>query len=435
MKICFLVGALTLSGGTYVIIQHASYLRLKGYDVTLAIRDKFDSEQTRWHDGLSGLKLLPYSDAFLNQYDLVIATWWKTALDLAKFSAKHYSYFVQSIESRFYPSSDSDRRALIESTYQLPVHYITEATWIKDYLKSRYNQDAELVKNGIRKDLYRPEGKLAQPKAGFRVLVEGPLGVFFKNTAYALRQARLAQIDHLWLLTSSPIFYAYGVSRVFSEVAVTETPEIYRSCDLLLKLSSVEGMFGSPLEMFHCGGTAIVLDVSGADEYIIHGYNSIVIPPDEPGKIAEALKNLQRDPKLLLALKKGALETAANWPSWDESSERFRNWIDDVIFGGREANFEFGQLINRPAQEGTYPFETHKVLHTEQAKLIATLISEAESRYPVDIDAKSFQRESFNDMVKSSLRYLARHAPKNLVHLVKSFEYSLEIAFGGNRIG
>ena len=51
---------------------------------------------------------------------------------------------------------------------------------------------------------------------------------------------------------------------------------IYRSCDVIVKLSYVEGMFGPPLEMFHCGGTSIVYDVTGHDEYIVHGKNGLV---------------------------------------------------------------------------------------------------------------------------------------------------------------
>jgi hypothetical protein len=47
------------------------------------------------------------------------------------------------------------------------------------------------------------------------------------------------------------------------EVIYFDTPLVYRSCDILGKLSYVEGMFGPPLEMFHCGWTAIVYNVTG----------------------------------------------------------------------------------------------------------------------------------------------------------------------------
>lgn len=417
MKVCFLVGALTLSGGTYVIIQHAYYLKSKGYHVTLAIRENYDDLNTVWHDRLKQLELIRYHEATHRHYDLVIATWWKTALDLHRFSAQRYAYFVQSIESRFYPFSDTARRSLIEATYQLPVHYITEASWIKRYLKERYNQDAALVRNGIRKDLYQPTGNVAHPKTGLRVLVEGPLGVSFKNTAYALREARKANIGETWLLTSSPVMYAHGVSKVFSGIAIDAVPEIYRSCDILLKLSSVEGMFGSPLEMFHCGGTAIILDVSGADEYIVDGYNALVVSPDKPYQILESLKLLEQNPDKLLDLKQGASETASRWPSWNESSEMFRCWVDGVL-----------------RDNGVDDMQHHRSSTCPVVMDLAERITAAESRFKVDVDSKCIRTDSLRNLIRSSLRFLARLAPQHLVRIVKSIEYSLEIAFGGTRI-
>jgi glycosyltransferase involved in cell wall biosynthesis len=108
--------------------------------------------------------------------------------------------------------------------------------------------------------------------------VEGPLGVSYKNVEKTIELCRQAEVDEIWLLTSSEVTDYPGVNRCFSRVPITETAAIYRSCDLLVKLSYVEGMFGPPLEMFHCGGTALVYDVTGHDEYIRHQQNSIVVP-------------------------------------------------------------------------------------------------------------------------------------------------------------
>jgi len=94
--------------------------------------------------------------------------------------------------------------------------------------------------------------------------------VFFKNVEKTIELCLQSDADEIWLLTSTEISEYPGVDKCFSRVAIEKTPEIYRSCDVLVKLSYVEGMFGPPLEMFHCGGTAIVYDVTGHDEYIKH---------------------------------------------------------------------------------------------------------------------------------------------------------------------
>jgi len=329
MKICILVGSMSISGGTYVIIQHSCYLKANGFDVTLAVQESFSSLTIAWHDQALRLRCIPIDQAKTETFDLVIATWWKTAFELSNFEANHYGYFVQSIESRFYPDNEIPLRALVDSTYRFPVVYVTEATWIQSFLHEQFGQMSTLVRNGIRKDVYRNEGtKIALPNDHHpRVLIEGHFGVRFKNTALALRLAREAGACDIWVLTGSPIRWIPGVSRVFSQVPMLQTADIYRSCDILVKLSTVEGMFGPPLEIFHCGGTAVVYDVTGHDEYIVDGVNARVIPRGDADAVVQTISALLNDPAQLKSLQKGALQTAASWPSWEESSAKFLLWV------------------------------------------------------------------------------------------------------------
>jgi glycosyltransferase involved in cell wall biosynthesis len=264
-------------------------------------------------------------------FDVAIATLWKTAFELPTVEATHYVYFVQSIESRFFRESRRADRQRVDSTYTLPVHYVTEASWIQEHLKEHYGHRAGLVRNGIRKDIFytqhlRTLSEDTQP----RILVEGPFRIWFKNTAMAIEIARQAGAKEMTVLTSTPIHWLPGVQRLHSSVPFEEVGEIYRSCDILLKLSTVEGMFGPPLEMFHCGGTAIVFDVSGHEEYIRDGENALVVESGRYDKAFEALQELLHDRDKLAFLRKNALKTAEEWPSWSESSEEFRQWIEGL---------------------------------------------------------------------------------------------------------
>lgn len=327
---------MAISGGTYVIVQHAAYLHDQGYDVTLAVQEPFTAQTLAWHDRTSRLRCVPIDAAKSEMFDLVIATWWKTALELRYFNAPRYAYFVQSIESRFYPAAEVPLRALVDATYQLPVAYVTEATWIRDQLTTCYGHEVALVRNGIRKDVYRTMGPTMAPRDPNRqprVLVEGHFGVSFKNTALGVRLAREAGAKDIWVLTGTPIKWIPGVSRVFSRVPINVTPEIYRSCDILVKLSTVEGMFGPPLEIFHCGGTAIVFDVTGHNEYIVDVQNACVVRRGDMDGVVTTLRRLLSDRTELARLQAGALQTAAVWASWDESSSAFCGWVETSLVG------------------------------------------------------------------------------------------------------
>ena len=77
-----------------------------------------------------------------------------------------------------------------------------------------------------------------------------------------------------------------AVQKVLDEVPVAnrenieftreEMSELYARSDVVLKMSSVEGMFGPPLEGFHRGATCVVTPVSGHEEYVEHGWNGLL---------------------------------------------------------------------------------------------------------------------------------------------------------------
>jgi hypothetical protein len=337
MKWSILLDSPDICGGNYVIFQHALYAKDCGDDIALITKRPVNQRQLDWHPESKALNWSTVDEAGAMTWDAVVATSWPTVFQLALVPARTYVYFVQSIESRFFPPDDQPRRALIDSTYLMPLHFITEAGWIRDYIEASCHRFPRVVRNGIRKDIYTPGGRAFAPiRPGFlRVLIEGPLHVPFKNVDRTLELCRRSNADEIWLLTSTPLSRYPHVDRVFSRIPIADTAAVYRSCDVLVKLSYLEGMFGPPLEMFHCGGTAIVYEVTGSDEYIRHGHNALVIPRDNECEVIESVNRMKEDSKLLFSLKEGAAATAAEWPDWRQSSSEFR---ESVIAFSKEAS-------------------------------------------------------------------------------------------------
>lgn len=341
MLLGILLGSAEVNGGTYVIYEHASRLKRRGHRVILITREPVRPEQYAWHPSAPEIEWLEMEEAVKLSFDIIMATWWQSAFLLQEFKADRAVYFVQSIESRFFaPEDPADHdtrdnsvwKQLCESTYSYNIPMLTEARWIEKYLYERFNNKARLVPNGIRKDIYRAEGKAEAPRGGnrLRVLVEGPVDVFYKNVPKSIALCRQAGVENIWLMTSSDISSFPGVDRVFSQIPIERTAEIYRSCDVLLKLSYVEGMFGPPLEIFHCGGTAIVYEVTGHDEYIRDGENAYVVKRDHEDRVVELLTRLRKDPGELQRLKTGALQTARSWPDWRDASMRFVTALEEI---------------------------------------------------------------------------------------------------------
>ena len=325
MKCIFTLGSPAIGGGTIVIFEHATRMKALGEDIYIVTEKKVEKEEYSWHPLAHTLKWVTYQDIENEEFDIAIATWWRTVYELYRIKSKKYIYFVQSIESKFYPDNEQGIKLLAEMTYMLNMKVITEATWIKKYLE-KYGVDSYLVHNGIRKDIFTLKGEIYDKCNGLRVLIEGPVDVGFKNVPRTVELVRKSNADEIWLLTSSQIESYNGIDKVFSKVPPAECSKIYRSCDVIVKLSYVEGMFGPPLEMFHCGGTAIVYDVTGHDEYIIHNKNGLVVKTDDEDQVIKYINKL-KDKKFLNKLKKEAIKTANNWISWEESSNKFYDTV------------------------------------------------------------------------------------------------------------
>lgn len=339
-KVLFLLCDACICGGTYVILEHASRLQKMGYDVTIAlvfmkmdVFAVFQHPPAYWHPALKTLRFIYIDDAKNEHFDVAIFTLWATLFFFQKINADNYFYFVQSIESRFFPKEETFIRTQVIKTYSLNLPVITEATWIQRFLTTHFHSQIELVRNGINKLLYTTEGEKIAEKSPhhLRILVEGPLNVTYKNVKRTLELCKEANVGEIWLLTSTYCDTYPLADRIFSKVPVDQVPSIYRSCDVLVKLSYVEGMFGPPLEMFHCGGTAIVYDVTGHDEYIIHNENALVVKTDDENSVVAYLRQLAKDRDLLEKLKKGALQTAKDWVNWDTASQHFGEALEKLI--------------------------------------------------------------------------------------------------------
>lgn len=335
-NIAILVWSPAISGGTNVIFEHALALARNHCNVSIIMDEPLKKEEIEWFPQAADFDWQTFESAADKTFDLVIATWWRTAFYLGRIQAKRHVFFVQSIESYFYPEQEVPLRGLVDMTYLQPVNYVTEATWIQQHLQQNYGHSPYLVKNGINKRYFNHTGDIISPPTPgkLRVLVEGPLGIDFKNVERTIELCQSSDCDEIWLLTLSDVQSYLGVDRVFSQVPIDKVGEIYRSCDVIVKLSKVEGMFGPPLEMYHCGGTSISYDVSGYDEYIRHDENGLVLSMDDEAGVVAAINQLKASPERLAQFKQAALETAQQWPDWKLSGDEFVKAMQDIFDHG-----------------------------------------------------------------------------------------------------
>lgn len=329
MNIAYLLPGCGVSGGIAVVCQHANRLLKRGHQVLLI--SQTDECIIDWFPQ-QNVPIVGLND-FPPDLDILVATAWSTAFRVASLPAKHKFYFVQSDETRFHPK-DSAWEHITRLSYSIGFNYLTEARWIQKWLMEGFGHTAELVPNGLDPDIFHPTEPLEPKGQKPRILLEGAIGLPYKGMAEAFEAVK--DIDaEIWCVSSyGKPKNSWKCHRYFEQIPMTEMRRIYSSCDILVKLSRVEGFFGPPMEMMACGGTVIVGKVTGFDEYIEHEVNALVVDPLEPQQAAHAIHRLLDDADLRERLLANGKLTAQRW-QWESSIDTLEHYYEDVLNGNR----------------------------------------------------------------------------------------------------
>nr|WP_302598826.1 glycosyltransferase [uncultured Cellulosilyticum sp.] len=322
--IAYVIPGTAISGGIGVVCQHANRLLERGYQVYIISED--NNNEISWFP-YQNATIVPLKE-FDFEVDILIATAWSTAYTVQALKAKRKLYFVQSDESRFYEKSSFEYKQAL-NTYKMNFEYMTEAKWIKTWLKDEFNQECSYVPNGIDTDIIHISEPLEEKKGKFRILLEGAISSKFKGMEDAFKVVE--DIDcEVWCVSSNgQPRDTWKCDRFFEKVDMNEMKKIYSSCDIFLKMSKVEGFFGPPLEMMACEGVCVVGKVTGYEEYIIDENNALVVESGDIEGAKKAIYRLMKDKDLREKLIKGGQATVKEW-SWDRSID----YLEDVINKG-----------------------------------------------------------------------------------------------------
>lgn len=327
-KIAFLIVNYNISGGMNMVLQYAAHLKRSGHDVVFVSEESLPSGLQDWFAPAGDCRRLSFAEAAKESFDLAVVTFWSLLLRIPRFPAARFVNFVQRVE--YEPLAAGKMRTLVRELTALPLDTVAVSGYIANTLANGHGISEERIStvyNGIDKTVFYPPVP-AHPEGVLRVLVEGPVTVPFKNVAAAVRAAREGGADEVNLLTSSAVREFPDVDRVFSNIPHEKTGDVYRTANLLVKMSLSEGMCLPPLEMFHCGGSAVMYDLPPVFDYAEDGVNCLLVPTGDEAGIVRAVRELRENPARLRQLSQRALETATRWPEPEASAVKFASALE-----------------------------------------------------------------------------------------------------------
>ena len=308
----FFLPSFQISGGIYVILNHACILQDAGWDVDI-ILPSVRKELYEFKGHIIHLISLD-TTKIEAQYDIIVATLYTTVYKILNFfKTKKRLYLVQGYETDFYPYGHIFR-SIAEKTYTLPfeIKYITISKWCERWLWKKYKKSSNYAPNGIDSDKYTVHRRILNNKK-IRILIEGDCTSYYKNIDESFKI--IEKLDNskfeVWYLSNNgkPKDW-YKIDKFLNEIPYEEVKHIYEECDILIKSSWLESFSYPPLEMMATGGFCIAVQNDGNSEYLKDGENCLIY---KLGDIDDALSCIERlisDVKLQKHLYENALITA-----------------------------------------------------------------------------------------------------------------------------
>jgi glycosyltransferase involved in cell wall biosynthesis len=318
----FVLPILGVSGGVHIVLRWAHILTRRGHMVYVLVPHWDKTSRVPFlAPEMVNFPILTYEEGKAISYDLLFGTWWETLHRLPEYEAREHAFLAQALESQFYPPGTVEQHDYTRLVCSgLPI--ITIAHWVSACFVDVLGIPRDRVKtvlNPLDKSLWRPVEPMIPRDQHVRFLIEGPSIDERKNVAPSIRLLEEAGAPYIWVgAVVDRALVGPNCVAVLESVPYDQMPSVYASADVLLKLSNAEGMFGPPLEMFASGGTAVVWDVPGCEEYMTHLYNAWLAPMNSFPDAADGIRALIRSPELLARLKQNAVETARRWPDWSE---------------------------------------------------------------------------------------------------------------------
>lgn len=370
MRISFMMPADDLTGGNRVVATYAKILQARGHTVRVVscapARPGFREYLRAWRHGQlpalrqrmrpapghianSGVphtileRARPITAADLPDADVVIATWWETAVWMAALPASkgRKVHLIQGYEIW----GGDETRARVNAALRLPNLKIAISAGLKRDIEAELGDlQMAVVPNAV--DLQQfdaaPRRRGEPPTVGFIYAANSP----FKGVDRCLQAIELArrQLPELRVL-------AFGARQPTAELPLpagavyTQRPaqdklaSLYAACDAWLFTSRLDS-FGLPiLEAMACRTPVIGVPIGAAPDLLSDGAGILVTPRSEeilPADLAAALVGLCRMPAAdWQAMSERAYRRAHGY-SWEDAADRLEKLIGAAPCGQPE---------------------------------------------------------------------------------------------------
>jgi GT2 family glycosyltransferase len=327
LNVIYVTEGTGVGGGHRVVFEHVNRLAARGHKVSLFTLGKEPEWFTLDVPVHSFRRYGELVAALAPLQAIKVATWWNTALPvwLASVANGIATYFVQDIESSYYPHHPRVRDAVVAS-YQHEFHYMTTSDWNRDQLRA-LGLGAALVPPGVDLDTFHERPGIERREDQVVALGRtNPLKNFPLTLAgwQALSEPR----PELRLFGIEPEL-ASEPGIVYERAPSDErVGELLCEATVFVQTSTHEGFCLPVLEAMASGTPVVCTDADGNRDFCVDGENCLMVEA-KAEVVAGAIGRLLADGELRTRLALAGLRTAADY-GWERRIDALEAFLEDV---------------------------------------------------------------------------------------------------------
>ncbi len=327
LRVVYVTEDTGVGGGHRDIFEHLNRLSERGHEVALYTL----GEAPDWFELRVPVHSFEFYDELvedLAQVDAIkVATWWNTAMPVWRASVLRGIpvYFVQDIETSYYPDDESVRHAVLDS-YRPEFHFMTISGWNRERLRE-LGLDAELIPPGIDLDTFRPRPEVQRRED--MVLALGRTNPL-KNLPLTLDAWRAlpAPRPELCMFGIEPELGGEQGIRYVLSPSDEQVAELFSQATVFVQTSTHEGFCLPALESMATGGAVVCTDAHGNRDFCTDGENCLM-PQAGREAVSAALARLLGDRELRERLGRAGIETAAAY-AWERRIDALEAFLTEV---------------------------------------------------------------------------------------------------------
>ena len=326
LRVVYVTEDTGVGGGHRDIFEHLNRMLARGHDVKLFTL----GEQPEWFPLDAPVHTFEdYDDlteALAREDAIKVATWWNTGTPVWTASVERGLpvFFVQDIETSYYPDDERNRHAVLAG-YRNEFRYMTISGWNADRLRE-LGLESTLVPPGIDLDNFRPLEDVERRDDMLLALGRtNPL----KNLPLTIQAWRaLSGEPELCLFGIEPELGPRHGARYVERPSDEEVNALFNAATVFVQTSTHEGFCLPPLEAMATGGAVVCTDSHGNRDFCVDGENCLM-PEPTVASVSAAIARLLADPELRARLGEAGRVTAQDY-TWERRIDELEAFLEGV---------------------------------------------------------------------------------------------------------